>query len=85
MSLSTVGLTTSFVVQNWVVYVPSSRFTETIPWILQHRGDIDVPMQPNTGCSAEDHQLGFMWSGNKWEPNPKPLRGQWFAFGRVAL
>ena len=64
-----VGLAAPFVTPNWAVYVPLDRFTEAMPWISQHRGDMDVLMHPNTGCNVEDHQLWSMWSGNKWEIN----------------
>jgi aromatic ring-cleaving dioxygenase len=64
-----VGLAAPFVVPNWPIYVPMDRFAEAMPWISQHRGDLDVLMHPNSGCMRDDHEYNAMWSGNKWEIN----------------
>merc|ERR1712060_949309 len=64
-----VGLAAPFVVPNWPVYVPMDRFAEAMPWISQHRGDLDVLMHPNSGCMRDDHEYNAMWSGKKWEIN----------------
>merc|ERR1712146_520286 len=64
-----VGLAAPFVVPNWPIYVPIDRFAEAMPWISQHRGDLDVLMHPNSGCMRDDHEYNAMWSGNKREIN----------------
>jgi DOPA 4,5-dioxygenase len=56
-----------FLVSEWAVFVPVETFFETVTWSMQHRGNLDIIVHPNSGCEIEDHRDWSVWGGNKWE------------------
>lgn len=61
------GFSRPFVAPNFAFFVPVSRFADTVPWLMQHRGGLDVLVHPNTGCPVNDHRDWASWMGNMWE------------------
>ena len=58
-----------FLTAQWAVFIPNENFAEVVPWILQHRGNYDVLVHPNSGCELEDHSWWAMWGGKPWDIN----------------
>ena len=56
-----------FATAQWSVFVKPEDFGDVVPWFMQHRGDYDVLVHPNSGCEIEDHSWWAMWGGNAWE------------------
>ena len=54
-------------IAQWSVFVPRKYYTECVEFVMQHRGDLDIFVHPNTGCSTNDHMSTPLWGGNKWE------------------
>ena len=66
-----------FVGPELAFYVPTDRFTDTVPWMMQNRGSYDVLVHPNSdGCPVEDHANFSFWMGTKWELNTATLGGR---------
>ena len=49
------GFANPFLVPNFAFYVPLEDFAPTTSWIMQHRGELDVLVHPNSGCAVNDH------------------------------
>jgi aromatic ring-cleaving dioxygenase len=58
-----------FLTAQWSVFVPLENFSQTVSWIMQHRGDYDVLVHPNSGCELEDHSWWAFWGGKSWDIN----------------
>jgi aromatic ring-cleaving dioxygenase len=58
-----------FLTAQWSVFLTMDDFADTVPWIMQHRGDYDILVHPNSGCELEDHSWWAFWGGNPWEIN----------------
>ena len=43
-----------FLTSQWSVFVPLESFSQTVSWIMQHRGIYDILVHPNSGCELED-------------------------------
>ena len=48
-------------------FVPRAWLTKTTTWMVEHRGNLDMLVHPNSGCEVEDHAQWGFWSGTKWE------------------
>lgn len=48
------------------MFVPVHYYNAVVPWFLQHRGQFDLLVHPNTGCEYEDHSIWAQWSGPAW-------------------
>ena len=42
-------------------------FDDAVQFFLQRRGNLDVFIHPNSGCTTMDHAHWSVWGGNKWE------------------
>jgi DOPA 4,5-dioxygenase len=42
------------------------RFAEVVPWLVLHRGALDVFIHPNTGDQLADHRDRAMWLGRSY-------------------
>ena len=40
------------------------EFASLVPWLMQHRGDLDVLVHGETGDDLVDHTQHVMWLGN---------------------
>jgi len=56
-----------FLTGMWAAFVPLERFKDTVPWMMQHRGNLDVFVHPNSGCEIYDHVNWPLWGGKPWE------------------
>jgi len=56
-----------FLTGYWAAYIPLDRFKDTVPWIMRHRGNLDVLVHPNSGCEIYDHVNWPLWGGKKWD------------------
>jgi len=56
-----------FLTSDWAAFVPLEHFQPTVLWIMNHRGNYDVLVHPNSGCEINDHRDWPLWGGNKWE------------------
>jgi aromatic ring-cleaving dioxygenase len=56
-----------FLTSEWAAFVPLENFQETVLWIMQQRGSLDVLVHPNSGCEINDHRDWPLWGGMKWE------------------
>lgn len=56
-----------FLTGQWSVFVPTDKYQKSMSWILSRRGELDIFIHPNTGCSTLDHTTSAQWAGNKWE------------------
>lgn len=56
-----------FLTAQWSVFIPVEHFSRAVAWIMQHRGEYDVLVHPNTGCEIEDHSWWAFWGGKPWE------------------
>ncbi len=36
---------------------------------MQHRGDLDIFIHPNSGAEVSDHKLWSLWGGSTWPIN----------------
>lgn len=61
------GFAHPFLVPDFAFYVPTSRFTDTVPWMLRNREQYDVLVHPNSGCLRQDHTDHALWMGNKMQ------------------
>jgi aromatic ring-cleaving dioxygenase len=62
-----------FITAQWSVFFLPKDFDTVVPWIMQHRGNYDVMVHPNTGCELEDHSDWAFWGGNSWPINMDAL------------
>ena len=62
-----------FLTGQWSVFVPPDKYYKSMSWILSRRGDLDIFIHPNTGCSTLDHTNSAQWTGNKWELDTSKL------------
>ena len=56
-----------FVTAQYSFFVPRAWLTKTTTWMVEHRGNLDMLVHPNSGCEVEDHAQWSFWSGTKWE------------------
>ena len=56
-----------FLTAQWSVFVPKKYYEESVEFVMQHRGELDIFVHPNSGCSTNDHTSAALWGGNKWE------------------
>lgn len=56
-----------FLTAQWAVFLKNEDFADIVPWFMQHRGNYDILVHPNSGCELEDHSWWCMWGGNPWE------------------
>merc|ERR1712159_520586 len=60
--------TAPFVAPNFAFYVPVVRYSDTVPWMMANRGDLDFIVHPNScgfTCSPKDHLLWSVWGGKQ--------------------
>ncbi len=55
-----------FAVGEWSMFVPVHYYGAVVPWFVQHRGQFNLLVHPNTGCEYEDHSIWAQWNGNPW-------------------
>jgi len=55
-----------WVVPEFAFFVPLELFGETVPWIMQNRGEFDIMVHPNSGFEHEDHAKWAIWGGTPW-------------------
>lgn len=42
-----------FAVGEWSMFVPVHYYNAVVPWFVQHRGQFNLLVHPNTGCEYE--------------------------------
>lgn len=55
-----------FPIGEWSMFVPVHYYSRVVPWFVQHRGEFNLLVHPNTGCEYEDHGDWAQWTGEKW-------------------
>jgi len=56
-----------FLTSDWAIFVPPPYYQQSVLWMTQHHGDLDMFVHPNSGCEIEDHTLWPLWGGKPWE------------------
>ena len=51
----------------------ANRFAEVVPWLVMHRGALDVLVHTESGDTIRDHTQGAMWLGNSHTLNLEKL------------
>ena len=59
-----------FVTAQTALFVPVADYERSISWLVPRRGNLDVFIHPNSGCSINDHLKDALWAGNRWELDP---------------
>mmetsp|Transcript_18704 Transcript_18704/g.66066 ORF Transcript_18704/g.66066 Transcript_18704/m.66066 type:complete len:187 (-) Transcript_18704:79-639(-) len=56
-----------FVTAEWSAFFLPENITQIYPWAIQHRGEYDILIHPNSGCEIEDHTIWAGWLGKPWD------------------
>jgi DOPA 4,5-dioxygenase len=54
-----------------VAFAPD-QFDKVVPWLMLHRGGLDILVHPNTGDALADHTDRALWLGEKLAVNYTP-------------
>ena len=55
-----------FVAAQYSFFIPRANYSESVEWMLHHRGIYDVLVHPNSGCETNDHTSWALWGGTAW-------------------
>ncbi len=63
----TLGPAGPFLTAQLAYFIPKSKLESAMHWFSANKGNLDIFIHPNSGCSYHDHVDFSVWGGNKWE------------------